>query len=391
MSYYYRIVVISWLAIVLPIAAAADTVCFNCHKKEAFSGKVVHQPLAQGQCSACHNPHVAHFKGLLEKEGSALCFSCHEKQQEAFKQGMVHQPVRSGQCLACHEPHVSSRNGLLKEQLSATCFGCHDKLLQKYQYTHNPYAQGQCYSCHRPHQSLFGQLLKDEPDKVCLSCHKSQDLQNGHVNYPGSLRNCLSCHNPHGSGRKGIVRDVLHAPFAKGCKECHDKGEIQGSTQNCLRCHQAVATGMLTRHSHLTGKGENKCVACHSPHAGNEKNLLKGTQLQVCRSCHNDTVARYEDKLYRHPKAKQGLCIECHEVHGSNRLAMLRGDGNAICTRCHETQGKFTHPVGEKIVDVRTGQMVTCVSCHLPMGSDFKYELIYSGSKDLCVQCHKRY
>jgi len=393
MFFYYRIIVIFWLATVLPLtaAAAADNVCFDCHKKEAFSGKIVHEPLAKGQCSPCHNPHVAHFKGLLEKEGAELCYSCHTKQQESFKQGMVHQPVRSGNCLVCHEAHASDRNGLLKDQLSATCFTCHEKMPQKFKYTHSPFAQGQCYSCHRPHQSVYGQLLKDEPDKVCLSCHKSEDLQKSHLNYPERLRGCLSCHNPHGSERKGMVRNVLHAPFAQGCKECHEQGGKRGSTQSCLRCHEAVAAGMLARHSHLTGKEENKCVACHSPHAGDEKNLLKGSQLHVCRSCHADTIARYEDKLYRHPEVKAGVCTSCHEIHGSNKLAMLRGDGNTICTRCHETQGKFTHPVGEKVMDIRTGQMVTCISCHVAMGSDFKYELIYSGLKDLCIQCHKRY
>ena len=41
---YYRIFVISWFAIAFPIAAAADTVCFNCHKKEAFIARIVHQP-----------------------------------------------------------------------------------------------------------------------------------------------------------------------------------------------------------------------------------------------------------------------------------------------------------------------------------------------------------
>ncbi|MBI5557130.1 MAG: hypothetical protein HY885_05785 [Deltaproteobacteria bacterium] len=392
MLHYHRMVVIFWLAVVLPgAAAAAENICFDCHDKGSFSGNIVHQPLADGQCKACHNPHVAHFKGLLEKEGADLCYACHGKEKEKFKEGLVHQPVRGGKCLACHEPHASANSGLLKSNLDKICFSCHDKLPQKYGHTHSPFAKGQCFACHRPHQAAYGQLLKDEPDKICQSCHKPQDLQQGHADYPGQLRNCLSCHNPHGSERKGIVRNVLHAPYAKGCKDCHDQKGTQGNTQSCLRCHEKVATEMHARHSHLTGKGGNKCVDCHSPHAADEKNLLKGSQVEVCRACHRDTMARYADKLYKHPEAKAGTCTSCHEVHGSNRVAMLRGDGNAICTQCHETQGKFTHPVGEKILDARTGQMVTCISCHLPMGSDFKNELIYSGSKDLCVQCHKRY
>ncbi|MFH1216193.1 MAG: cytochrome c3 family protein [Pseudomonadota bacterium] len=385
-----RILLIFWFAVFLfPGHLAAQTVCFECHKKEQFTNKVVHQPLSKGQCGGCHNPHVAHFKGLLDKEGAELCYSCHQKEEEAFSQGTVHQPVRAGQCLSCHEPHAGSRNALLRDQLTETCFSCHDKLPKKFKYTHAPYGQGQCFSCHRPHQSDHSQLLRDEPDKVCFSCHKSQDISRQHPNYPSRVENCLSCHNPHGSDRKGLVRNVLHAPFANGCNDCHGAGGQQDGTAVCLGCHGGVAEKMHHNHSHLTGAAENKCTRCHSPHAADDNKMLKGGQGQVCRNCHVDSMAYYDAKIFRHKDS--GVCTECHEVHGSNELAMLKGDGNTVCTRCHETQGKFTHPVGEKVRDPRSDQMVTCVSCHTPMGSDFKYHLIFSGAKDLCVQCHKKY
>jgi predicted CXXCH cytochrome family protein len=70
---------------------------------------------------------------------------------------------------------------------------------------------------------------------------------------------------------------------------------------------------------------------------------------------------------------------------------MLKDGGNKTCSRCHETQGKFTHPIGEKVLDPRSGQMVACVSCHNPMGTDFRYNLKLSGTKDLCIQCHRTY
>ena len=378
------------LAVFLPASAsAAVNVCFDCHKKSEFQGKVVHKPLAKGECSSCHNPHVAHFKGLLERQGADLCYKCHLGKKKTFNQGVVHPPVRQGECLSCHAPHVSSRKGLLKDSLSATCFTCHDELKGKSKHTHAPFAKGQCSSCHYPHQSEFGQLLVNEPDKLCASCHTSQDLQNGHKNYPGSLRNCLSCHNPHGSDRKGLIRNVLHAPFAEGCNECHSVDGKEAGTRNCLRCHEEVSSGMHAVHSHLTGSSENTCVTCHSPHAADSRILLKGTQEQVCYSCHEDTLGRFRDKLYKHSGAEE--CSDCHDVHGSNELAMLRGDGNQVCERCHETQGEFTHPVGDKVTDPRSGQMVSCLSCHMPMGSDYKYQLTFSGSKDLCVQCHKKY
>lgn len=383
-------IVIVGLILALPAGvSAASTVCFSCHKKENFTDTYVHQPLKKGECGSCHNPHVAHFKGLLDEKGAELCYKCHQDAQKKFAQDLVHQPVRRGECLSCHEPHASGSRGLLRHGLKSTCFSCHTTLQEKYKYTHSPYTKGQCSSCHRPHQSEHALLLKFEGETLCFSCHQGDALRKGHPNYPGRLRDCLSCHNPHGSSRKGIIRDVLHAPYAKGCGDCHAKGKKQVGTEVCLGCHGEVAEKTFMSHTHLSGKAVNKCVACHSPHAADEKTLLKGSQAQVCMGCHEDTRVRYEDTLYKHSGAE--TCTECHDVHGSNLLVMLKGDGNGICTRCHETQGKFTHPIGEKVIDPRTGGMVSCVTCHTPMGSDYKYELKLSGAKDLCVQCHKSY
>jgi predicted CXXCH cytochrome family protein len=142
-------------------------------------------------------------------------------------------------------------------------------------------------------------------------------------------------------------------------------------------------------HHHLGGQHDNVCVICHSPHAASNAGLLRGELQEVCIPCHPYVGRQMKKSLFTHPGTKK--CSDCHEPHGSNRAAMLRGDGNAICDRCHKTQGTFTHPVGEQVIDPRTGLMVSCISCHTPMGSNYKYELKFSGSKDLCIQCHKRY
>ena len=80
--------------------SSASDVCFQCHKKSAFEKKIVHQPLAKGQCTACHNPHVAAHEGLLKENVVDLCFSCHKKEAESFTVGVVNDPVRRGQCAA---------------------------------------------------------------------------------------------------------------------------------------------------------------------------------------------------------------------------------------------------------------------------------------------------
>jgi predicted CXXCH cytochrome family protein len=367
--------------------AFAKATCFQCHKEADFSKKTVHRPVAEGQCGLCHNPHVARFEGLLQQSGADLCYKCHQDEAAAFRKGITHQPVRQGACLTCHDPHASEAKALTKGRLSDNCFACHKDLPAKYKYTHSPYAKGDCPACHRPHSAQNPQMLNSKPETLCISCHKGDSLRQAHRGFPQEPTGCLTCHSPHGSGSKALIRDVLHSPFKKGCSECHSQGRM--GAENCLRCHEKIRGQVGAIHSHLMDNPINSCTTCHTPHAGDEKNLLKGSQSYICRSCHEDTFQRYQDRLYIHSGALD--CKSCHAVHGSDNLAMLREGGNDSCSRCHETQGKFSHPVGEKILDHRTGQMVTCVSCHNPMGTDYKYDLKLSGEKDLCVECHRSY
>ncbi len=363
--------------------------CLSCHDKAQFTGKIIHQPVKKGECGQCHNPHVAHFPGLLHQETSALCFSCHSAEEKSFFQGQTHEPVQKGQCLACHEPHASEQKQLLKENLSTTCFRCHTDLQTNYTQSHAPFAKGDCLACHSPHQADRANLMRDDADALCLNCHQRKDINQKHKNFPKEAQGCLSCHTPHGSNQKGLMRDILHAPFKKDCGQCHKPGQSTVPVGTCLNCHEEVGKARQTIHHHLGGLHENSCIICHSPHAANNKQLLRGDQQEICFSCHPHIDKQMRDSLFTHPGTKK--CSDCHDIHGSNRPAMLRGDGNAICNRCHENQGTFTHPVGEKIIDPRTGLMVSCISCHTPMGSNYKYELKLSGSKDLCIQCHKRY
>lgn len=367
--------------------AFAETVCFQCHKKEAFSGKSVHKPVAEDRCGKCHNPHVAKYEGMLQEKGAALCYDCHRKAKKEYARGVVHKPVQTGDCGACHAPHASGQKALLRKPLARICFTCHAQEEKKYQVSHKPFAAGNCTACHQPHQSGQSQLLKSGDDTLCLNCHKAPDAMGGHKGFPGKVRGCLSCHNPHGSSKKGLIREVAHAPFAKGCKSCHDK-DVR-DTALCFSCHTGVMAQTMAPHNHLVvGKG-NACTQCHSPHAADTKTLLKGKEGPLCKSCHLDTAQRMDVSLHKHPKVEK--CSECHEPHGANRIALLKNEGNGLCSRCHETQGEFTHPVGDKVVDHRTGQTLTCLTCHDPMGTDYRYNLKQSGKKVLCVQCHRSY
>jgi predicted CXXCH cytochrome family protein len=139
----------------------------------------------------------------------------------------------------------------------------------------------------------------------------------------------------------------------------------------------------------LVRYGTNGCIACHSPHAGDDERLLKGKERHVCGECHQATFVRHESAAFSHERTKR--CSDCHAAHGSNHPAMMRGPINGVCSDCHGTHATFSHPIGENVFDPRTGQMMTCGSCHATKGTDYEYHTRYSGKRALCVQCHTNY
>jgi predicted CXXCH cytochrome family protein len=386
-----------WISIMLVLlgtttsaVGAQDKLCFGCHDRKDYVKAITHNPVAKGECDACHNPHVAKYKGLLQQEVVNLCRSCHADIGTGGSDlSLVHKPVRDGQCLACHDPHSSSVKGLLREKnQKETCIKCHESMTKNYEFTHSPFAKGECSVCHRPHQSERVQLLVSDPDTLCRSCHKG-NLVEFHKNFPVKPAACLTCHNPHGSSRKGLIKDILHEPYKTGCTDCHETAGGRVGVEKCLECHSEIRDQSMAVHNHLTSAMGNSCVNCHSPHASDNPKLFKTKLEHVCRECHRDTFKNYVDKLHSHPST--GSCANCHQVHGSNHLAMLKGNGNQVCSECHKTQGQFTHPVGEGVFDPRTGMVLTCVTCHYPHGTDYQYNLKLEGSKELCIQCHRGY
>jgi predicted CXXCH cytochrome family protein len=369
--------------------AATAIDCFSCHERAPFQKKVNHDPAASGECLSCHSPHVARFDGLLQKQVKDLCYSCHSEAAEQQRQGFVHKPVLQGECLGCHNPHASDQAGLLKDRPEEICFTCHTALPKKFKNTHAPYAKGQCASCHRPHQSSNANLLVREPEALCQSCHTQASVRQKHPNFPAEPVNCGSCHNPHGSDRPALIRNILHAPYADGCNDCHTGKGVPVRIDTCLECHPEISEQMSSSHNHLVRYKDNGCMACHSPHAGDDQRLLKGKERHLCGKCHEATFRRHDKAKFGH--SMTDACNNCHAPHGSNHPAMAKAPINAVCSECHGQHGVFTHPIGEKVFDPRTGQMMTCASCHATKGSEFPYHTRLSGKKDLCVQCHAAY
>lgn len=381
------------IAISFPLFLSASNngdTCFKCHKKSKFiTGASVHKPVKGKKCILCHMPHVSKFDKLLNISPDELCNKCHKKLfKEANRKKFKHPPFTKKACIRCHNSHSSNFAYLLKKNPAKLCVSCHKKLEKSFKYSHQPFKKGKCLSCHSAHASNDLKFLKKQGSKICLTCHKISDkLKKKHkMNF--TQYNCLSCHNPHGSSEKSLLRKISHNPYAANkCNSCHNKNN---NRELCLQCHKKVLSSFDKIHNHLLGgESKNSCLICHSPHAGDTNALLKDAPKRLCQDCHFETYSQKHNSLYVHPQWDQ--CIDCHNAHGEDNVAMLKGGGNKSCSSCHETQGKFTHPVGEKFKDPRNGQTITCITCHNTMGTNFKYNLKLSGEGELCLECHKNY
>ena len=364
--------------------------CVQCHDSINFKGKYEHTPVQKNECDACHSLHVSRHPGLLLHEEAQLCSQCHMDESARWdKARYSHAPVRQGDCTACHDPHASAEPGLLKDAQKQVCSTCHASLAQTLGSQHAPFARGECARCHAVHGSNTPGLLRSAGAQLCLPCHKSNaGWQRKHMGYSAVSMDCLECHHPHSSTENSLLRELQHQPFDKGkCSTCHSGSSAAGK---CLECHSDVLPQFQRVHTHLQGQGDSGCITCHSPHVSSQKGLLKGVAGSVCRDCHADKLERRESALHVHPQANR--CSDCHVGHGSDEPYMLRHGLAKACDSCHGEHSTFTHPIGDNVLDPRTGTPMDCISCHAPCtGTAFEHNLRGGRERGLCIPCHPGY
>jgi predicted CXXCH cytochrome family protein len=81
-------------------------------------------------------------------------------------------------------------------------------------------------------------------------------------------------------------------------------------------------------------------------------------------------------------------CSACHAPHSAAHAPLLKADRGALCAKCHGDHSQFSHPFGANVLDPRTKQPMTCLSCHAPHGSPNVALLTDNPQRALCVQCH---
>jgi predicted CXXCH cytochrome family protein len=83
-----------------------------------------------------------------------------------------------------------------------------------------------------------------------------------------------------------------------------------------------------------------------------------------------------------------GFCSACHAGHASDQKPLLKAARADLCLTCHKQHSEFSHPFGPNVIDPRTKEAMTCLSCHAPHGTPHVSLLTENPQRALCVQCH---
>jgi predicted CXXCH cytochrome family protein len=189
------------------LQSTAEKLCGRCHEpmlQKIVNAKSKHPAVAEGQsCLNCHDAHGSVFARNLKQDPLHLCLNCHNKpiigsdgkDYNVFTivtgNKQKHGPVADGNCSACHDPHGADFYKILKlsypenfytpyeEGKYGLCFNCHDKMLAKDEktdtrtnfrdgnrnlhYVHVNKIKGRtCRACHEIHAGSLPKLIRLE-------------------------------------------------------------------------------------------------------------------------------------------------------------------------------------------------------------------------------------
>jgi predicted CXXCH cytochrome family protein len=264
-------------------ASAESCVTSQCH---AIMGqaKHVHAPVAEGDCSSCHNTteqvHPGENSIVLVEEEPGLCLQCHENPTAGM--AYPHSAVEEG-CTGCHSPHQGSLPKFVYQPGGKLCLICHEDVMAG-EYVHGPVKVNNCKMCHATHGGEHKAMLNLPGNDNCLACHAGirTIMENAVTQHdPVANGNCWDCHMPHTS-------DSM--PFLKAFNaEGHYVSYERENYALCFSCHDenaflyeltSEATGFRNRHQnlhsfHVKRKEKGRvCRNCHGIHGAAQENLL---------------------------------------------------------------------------------------------------------------------
>ncbi|MDT8421617.1 MAG: cytochrome c3 family protein [Desulfuromonadales bacterium] len=210
--------------------------CVTCHEevgKSARGAKHKHRAL-QGEkgCGQCHSTHFSARKGLLPTSQKELCLDCHRQDKRTNPEGLVglegdlsgnelvHGPIRDGECSACHNPHGSDYAKLLSGSYPGSFYA--------------PYQEGAydfCLECHDKNLLRF-----EDTSIYTEFRNGKQNLHYLHVVNTRKGRTCRACHDPHVSKLPALINEKGASFGEWAIPTRYEKTETGGScTPGCHR------------------------------------------------------------------------------------------------------------------------------------------------------------
>ena len=380
----------------------------ECHT-EHTAKPVVHDPVSEGSCEACHETVDVkeHTYKLIDQE-PALCWQCHDKLTKPY----IHGALKEGSCSQCHETHASDNPFLLLAKTAGKmCEECHD-VVENATHVHGPTSVSECTLCHEAHESDYEKRLTMGLDRLCVFCHVVTKDELAHIEFVHEpIRdNCVGCHDPHKADNWKMLK--AQAPDL------------------CFACHEDIKTKARTStHQHNAVLEPGGCLKCHTPHASSVRPLLASAPITLCLTCHSEPQGvsvnevlpaftdQIKDKAYLHGPIRESDCSGCHMTHGSDHFRILANaypEGfyasfdeakYALCFGCHEKTLVLTSNT-EDLTDFRNGNQNlhflhinkerrgrTCRACHQTHGSNqlkhIRMSVPYGGWKDLPLNFSK--
>ncbi len=242
-------------------------------------------------------------------------------------------------CAGCHRKQRPAASTQKQEPFAANpayaplCLSCHHRLSRQAKWLHGPSANGLCLDCHRIDGTGTRVTIPSrQVNKLCFSCHVNKEklLQKKFIHGPYAIGDCTVCHDPHGDAYKYQLWE-------------------DGKARLCVGCHSDKKKSLkkslaFFSHGIIEGSG---CVACHDPHASDNRFQLYRPINRLCVSCHVGLQGISKGHpVGNHPlqgvpdprrKGREFACSSCHNPHGSRYRYLLIGDvlGGHVCSKCH--------------------------------------------------------
>jgi len=183
---------------------SGEEFCFTCHpdiKDKYEKSRSKHAGLfLEKQCGTCHQPHYSSYEKLLNSKELDLCLSCHSEQSSIsskspkdisleLKQTYLHEPLAQGQCAVCHDPHGSKFDKLLIGPYPDDIYA-----------SYSPEIYDLCFTCHDKEL-----LTSQTTDTATSFRNGSQNLHYFHAAIPQKGRTCRTCHQSHASNGPKLI------------------------------------------------------------------------------------------------------------------------------------------------------------------------------------------